>query len=99
MYPVQRHARQILEEWAQEVASRVGRSVEDLQARGLGGNDFPLDHDLRVTLMDGSFVQFRYAFAVASDVKCAIAVFTEHCGYHIFPSHEAVVSEVHDRGE
>jgi hypothetical protein len=94
MYPVPRMAGAILEEWAAEVASSVGRSAEELRSSGLGVHDFPSDHELRITLMDGSFVQFKYAFAVHSEKKRAIAVFTEHCGYHVFPDHEAVISKV-----
>jgi hypothetical protein len=99
MYPVPRLADQILEEWVEEVSSHVGRSVEELRTKGLGASDFPAGRELRVALMDGSFVQFRYAFAVASDAKRAIAVFTEHCGYHVFPNHEAVISEVRNHVE
>ena len=85
-------AKQILEEWAAEVSTAVGRSVEDIRGKGLGAGDFPLDDDLRVTLMDGSFVQFSYALAIPSKEKRAIAVFTERCGYHVFPDHEAVIT-------
>jgi len=97
MYPVPRIAHEILEEWATEVASSLGRSASELLGSGLGAQDFPLDHELRIALMDGSFVQFKCAFAVRSDKKRAIAVFTEHCGYHVFPAHEAVISKV-ERG-
>lgn len=45
----------------------------------------------RVELMDGSVAEFKYAFALVSEERKAIAVFTEHCGHHIFPYHEAKV--------
>ena len=41
--------------------------------------------------MDESVVEFRNAFFIASDERRAIAVFTEHCGYHLFPHHEAKI--------
>lgn len=41
--------------------------------------------------MDGSIVQFEWAFQIASEAKRAIAVFTEHCGHHVYPHHEAKV--------
>jgi hypothetical protein len=94
MYPVPRMANEVLKEWTSEVASSLGRSAEEVRSSGLGAGDFPLDHDVRVTLMDGSFVQFKHAFAVHSEKRRAIAVFTEHCGYHVFPDHEAVISKV-----
>jgi hypothetical protein len=99
MYPVPQLADQILREWVGEVASFLGRSSEELLSYGLAAADFPSDHDLRITLMDGSVVRFRYAFAIESETKRAIAVFTEHCGYHVFPHHEAVISRVPPNGE
>ena len=87
-------ATQILEEWAEDVAAKLGRSADQLRQQGLGASDFPADHDLRIQLMDGSYVQFRYAFAVKSQKWRAIAVFTEHCGYHVYPHHDAVISAV-----
>jgi hypothetical protein len=44
--------------------------------------------------MDDSFVEFRYAFVIVSDKRKTLAVFTEHCGYHLFPYHEAKVEIV-----
>jgi hypothetical protein len=46
---------------------------------------------IRVELMDGSRAEFRFAFALVSEEEKAIAVFTEHCGHHVFPYHEARV--------
>jgi hypothetical protein len=34
---------------------------------------------------DGSHAIFDYAFFVQDDEHKEIAVFTEHCGYHVFP--------------
>jgi hypothetical protein len=44
--------------------------------------------------MDGSSVEFKYAFALHWPEKRAIAVFTEHCGHHVFPDAEASVEAV-----
>lgn len=41
--------------------------------------------------MDGSAVQFNYAIYIASETKKAVGVFTEHCGNHLYPYHEAKV--------
>ena len=46
-------------------------------------------HRIRIELMDGSKVEFRCAFALVNESQHAIAVFSEHCGYHVFPCHEA----------
>ena len=40
---------------------------------------------VRVEFPDGSLVQFAYAFYLVNADKRALAVFTEHCGYHVFP--------------
>ncbi len=41
--------------------------------------------------MDGSRVELNYAFALVSEARRAIGVFTEHCGHHLYPHHEARV--------
>jgi hypothetical protein len=33
---------------------------------------------------DGSFALFKYAFYLLDRAQDELAVFTEHCGYHIF---------------
>ena len=42
-------------------------------------------HHLKLSFEDGSFVFFHYAFYLRDEALKEIAVFTEHCGYHIFP--------------
>ncbi|MDO8387796.1 MAG: hypothetical protein Q7T13_15560 [Polaromonas sp.] len=90
MYPVPSLARQLESEWAPELAAHFGRSVGDVLQPVRPWFDFP-GGQLRIELMDGSVVQFEWAFHIASDAKRAIAVFTEHCGHHVFPHHEAKV--------
>ncbi len=94
MHPVPRLAKQLLTEWVEELSQHVGRSVEEILRKGLGADDFPTNESLHIKLMDGSFVQFQYAFYVVNAEKFAIAVFTEHCGYHVFPFHEAEISRI-----
>lgn len=90
MYPVPSLAQQLEAEWAPELAAYFGRSVEDVQQQLRPWFDFP-NGQLRIELMDGSVVQFKWAFHIASEAKRAVAVFTEHCGHHVFPYHEAKV--------
>lgn len=90
MYPVPAHAQQIEREWAPELAAYFGRAETDVLAKVRPWFEFP-DGTLRVELVDGSTVQFKYAVFVVGEAKRAIAVFTEHCGNHIFPCHEAKV--------
>ena len=84
----------ILSEWSEELSQHLGRSAEQIQQKGLSASDIPLNESLHIQLMDGSFVQFEYAFHLVSPAKRAIAVFTEHCGYHVFPSAGATVSRI-----
>ena len=90
MYPVPSLARQLETEWASELAAYFERSVGDVLQQVRPWFDFP-GGQLRIELMDGSVVQFEWAFHIVSDSKRAIAVFTEHCGHHVFPYHEAKV--------
>jgi hypothetical protein len=90
MYPVPALAIRLEREWASELASYFGKSVDDLAQRIRPWFTFP-SGTVRIELMDGSVVQFNYAICITSESKKAIGVFTEHCGSHIFPYHEARV--------
>ena len=90
MYPVPQLAEQLIAEWVEELASHLGCSVEAVREQPSRVLSFPQE-TVRVELMDGSNVQFKYAFFLVSEAKKAIAVFTEHCGHHVLPYHEAKV--------
>ena len=95
MYPVPALAQQIEREWASELGAYFGRPSAEVLERVRPWFQFP-DGEVRVELMDGSVVQFANAIHIVSETKRAIAVFTEHCGNHVFPYHEA---KVHCNGE
>ena len=65
-------------EWATELEAYFGHGLEDWGPR------FPYG-SLKIELMDGSFAQFQYAIYIVSVAKKTLAVFTEHCGYHLYP--------------
>ncbi len=50
----------------------------------LGAGAFPVD-GVRLRFEDGSEASFNYAFFVEDRARKELAVFTEHCGYHVFP--------------
>ncbi|GBF05969.1 hypothetical protein DAERI_060229 [Deinococcus aerius] len=75
--------RHLLNEDAIPLAVKLGRSEEELRARGLNVRDF--NGTLNFFFEDGSHATFRYAFFLHDPVKRAIVVFTEHCGYFVFP--------------
>ena len=90
MFPIHRVCDLVLGEWLPELALHTGRPERELSEGGLSALDFE-PGVLRIELMDGSFVEFHYAFHLLSERHKAIAVFSEHCGYHVFPYHEAKV--------
>jgi hypothetical protein len=49
----------------------------------LGAYDFP--YHLKISFPDGSTVFFYWAFFIPDPEQNEAAVFTEHCGYHLFP--------------
>ena len=57
----------------------------------LSAGDFPPDQSVLIRFPDGSHVLFRFAFAIADEAAGEVAVFTEHCGYHVFPAGDAEV--------
>lgn len=63
---------------------RIQRFVDEQRPgkSGLSATDF--SRHLRLSFPDSSSADFQYAFAITHDDETA--VFTEHCGYHIFPA-------------
>jgi hypothetical protein len=90
MFPVPRHALQLESEWAIELSAYLGCSLEMFQKAPIKFMRFPTE-TLRIELMDGSVVEFKCAFHLVNEAQKSIAVFTEHCGHHLFPYHEARV--------
>lgn len=87
-YPVPELARHIEREWADELAAYYGQQLEDVTAQVRPWFDFPIGV-LKIELMDGSCAEFRSAIFIVSEKKRTIAVFTEHCGHHLYPYHDA----------
>lgn len=69
--------------WKRWIAARA-ETVSAGRHRRLGVQDFPRA-SVQLQFEDGSTATFRYAFAVADVARGELAVFTEHCGYHVFP--------------
>ncbi|MFO0811309.1 MAG: hypothetical protein U0746_21985 [Gemmataceae bacterium] len=51
----------------------------------LSAGDFSPQQSVHLRFDDGSFALFRYAFVVMDEAGERCMVFTEHCGYHVFP--------------
>jgi hypothetical protein len=79
---------QVPETWKarlrQYIRERSGEDRDFLRA-----GDFSSRQSIHIRFPDGSFVFFRFAFALVDEPTGQVAVFTEHCGYHVFPAGEA----------
>ena len=56
----------------------------------LSASDIPVESVVRIEFEDDSKVEFKYAFAIEAAEFKEVAVFTEHCGYHLFQLHEGM---------
>jgi hypothetical protein len=65
----------------------------------LSAHDFPARQSVLLHFDDGSFARFRYAFAVLDESGERCMVFTEHCGYHVFPVGAGGVEVVRDEDQ
>jgi len=66
-------------EWVEARAAQSGRGGH----QRLGAADFP-NATVRLKFEDSSEASFRHAFFVEDRERNELAVFTEHCGYHVF---------------
>ncbi|TGE09606.1 hypothetical protein [Hymenobacter fodinae] len=57
----------------------IGGNYETLSAP-----DFPADNVVRILFEDDSKIEFYYAFVIEAPEYKEVAVFTEHCGHHLF---------------
>lgn len=88
-----RSNREIIESVAEELSSKLGRPAKEILEKGLSAYDFNAD-EVEIVFEDGSSANFKYSFYVVSAKKKVIAIFTEHCGYHLFRSIGATVMTV-----
>lgn len=76
---------EIIEVVAEELSLKLGRPAEEIKEKGLSAYDFSSD-EVKIVFDDGSSANFKYSFYVENAKISIIAVFTEHCGYHLFRS-------------
>lgn len=82
---------QLIDRYAVALAERLGRLPEDIRGCGLGARDF--NGTLDLAFADGSRATFHHAFFIHDVSQRAIVVFTEHCGYLVFPDWLRVVDD------
>ena len=72
------------DEWKPRLRAHL-RAARGEDRDRLSAGDFDCDQSVHVRFDDGSFAVFQYAFAVFDPAGQRCMVFTEHCGYHVFP--------------
>jgi hypothetical protein len=70
--------------WKERVERLVQERTGGKRDR-LGASDFPAGNVVHLAFPDGSSAHFRFAVVVEAPEIGEVGVFTEHCGYHIFP--------------
>lgn len=86
--------KQIITEWADELSVKLDRAKDQILRDGLGASDFSSSDGLKLVFQDESFAQFQWAFFVTNPLRREVAVFTEHCGYHVFPLGGTTIHQV-----
>lgn len=81
----------LLTRYAEAVAVKVDREVSAVQQGGLSARDF--QDTLHFEFADHSHATFHFAFFIHDSQARALAVFTEHCGFFLFPDHVRVRDE------
>lgn len=89
----QRQMMEIRQAFAPALATRLGRSADEIHDEGLGAGDFKLDESVELELADGSTMFLRYAFTVMDEEQRAVAIFSEHSGYFFFAMVDLVLTE------
>ena len=90
---IYRRDKEIISLFKDELSKKLQRPVEAILDKGLSVYDFAYSKEVKLKFPDDSTAHFKYAFAVWKEDRGTIAVFTEHCGYHVFPGHDLKVIE------
>lgn len=72
--------KEVIRDWAPEVAAKVGRTEAEILGQGLSAMDFSPFRSVEVRLT-GLTHRFDRAFAAVRPETGEVAVFSEHAGY------------------
>jgi hypothetical protein len=70
--------------WKLRLVQWIRQFADDHRTQLCAG-DFPSSHYVELLFEDDSEARFEYALLIEEPNLNEIGVFTEHCGYHIFP--------------
>jgi len=90
---IDNYSRAILKLFADDLSHKLRRSADEIRNNGLTAYDFSAGQRVEIRFEDGSSACFKHAFFISCPEKRLIAVFTEHCGYYLFPSLGTKVSQ------
>jgi|GEM_PF-5418122 len=79
-----------IDAYAHHLAEQVGRSEQDVRARGLRAQDFR--ETLTLRFQDGSHATFHGALVVHDPAVRRIVMFTEHCGDFALVDHVRITT-------
>ncbi len=91
---MKRIGQELVEKWKELLAKKLGRSIDEIERRGLSATDFSLSQEVVLTIPGELDCRFKHAFCVVDEEERRVAVFTEHSGYHEFYLAGMKVSEV-----
>lgn len=60
----------------------------------LSASDFPTGEGIKIKFDDESYAFFQYSFYIIDERIKEFAVFTEHCGYHVFNLGEILIETI-----
>ncbi|MBC7931793.1 MAG: hypothetical protein H7Z38_14635 [Rubrivivax sp.] len=75
------------DKWRARLRAHIKEKTGDDRDQ-LSATDFASNSRVYLQFPDGSFALFRYAFCLIAPEDNEAAVFTEHCGYHIFSAYD-----------
>ena len=76
-----RHGDHLPEHWSAWLRAYRPQTGGELRANDFGGT-------VELEFEDESEARFKWAFCALDSERDELAVFTEHCGYHVFSSRE-----------
>jgi hypothetical protein len=87
----------MVEDWAPELAEKLGRPAHQIIERGIGATDFSPSRFVEIREPTGKVTRFSLAFALIRPEQSVAALFTEHDGYVEFDLQEdTAVIEIHE---
>ena len=81
---ITRHSHEVIDSWQKELCMHFGCSEQEFAEREFKLRLHDFTSTVRIELADSSLCEFYHAFVLVSSEKQSVAIFTEHCGHHVF---------------